>query len=112
MNTILRIWWYYRTEPENRDFSTYEFYRDRQDFITPSSLLFFQTDWDYSVSNVFHNIFDMPEPRFEYDFPKSYERPPAWFPIKKAFNTYVFFMQKQIYLPLHIRRVFTNLKHL
>lgn len=33
----------------------------------------------------------MPEPRFEYDFPDHYRRPPDWFPKKKAFNTYVLF---------------------
>ncbi|CAB3372245.1 Hypothetical predicted protein [Cloeon dipterum] len=39
----------------DRTFSTYEFYRDRQDVMTPAGLAFFQTDWDRSVTDFFHS---------------------------------------------------------
>lgn len=40
----------------DRTFSTYDFYRDKQDEITPAGLAFFQSDWDYSLKNFYHNV--------------------------------------------------------
>jgi hypothetical protein len=39
---------------EERTFKTYDFYRERQEFITPAGLAFFQADWDESVKEFFH----------------------------------------------------------
>jgi len=39
-----------------RTFSTYEFYRDLQDHMTPAGLSFFQSDWDRSLTPFFQNI--------------------------------------------------------
>ena len=41
---------------QSRVFKTSQFYLDNQDVITPVGLAFFQTEWDLSVKNVFHNI--------------------------------------------------------
>jgi len=38
-----------------RAFKTSQFYLNNQDAITPVGLAFFQTEWDLSVKNVFHN---------------------------------------------------------
>lgn len=40
----------------DRTFSTYDFYRDRQDDITPAGLAFFQSDWDKSLKDFYHNV--------------------------------------------------------
>lgn len=66
-----------------------DFYRKHQDNITPAGLAFFQSDWDSSVQNVFHNIFDMKEPIFEYDFPEPYLANEKYFPLKQPFNLYL-----------------------
>ena len=43
-------------ELDLRSFKTLDFYLKQQDYITPVSYLFFQTEWDLSVKNIFHNI--------------------------------------------------------
>ena len=78
-----------RNDPQSRTFVTYDFYRDRQDDITPTGLAFFQCEYDTSVQKVFHEIFNMDEPRFEYDFPKEWVFPQQWFPGGKPFDTLV-----------------------
>lgn len=74
------------TDLSLRTFKTYEFYRPRQDDLTPAGLAFCQTDYDFSVTSTFHNLLNMKEPKFEYDFPEHYVKPQKWFPNKVAFN--------------------------
>ena len=51
---------YQRSLPCNnltaRTFSTYDFYKDLQDFMTPAGLSFFQSDWDPSLTEFFHDV--------------------------------------------------------
>lgn len=42
---------------EKRTFSTFDFYKQHEDSITPSGLSFFQAKWDESVRDVFHSEF-------------------------------------------------------
>ncbi|XP_018576747.1 39S ribosomal protein L38, mitochondrial [Anoplophora glabripennis] len=72
-----------------RTFSTYNFYRNLQDDLTPAGLAFFQSVWDSSLKNFYHNVLNMKEPIFEYDFPPPYIRKQEWFPIRKPFNLYM-----------------------
>lgn len=74
---------------KERTFQTLDFYRERQDDITPAGLAFFQSDWDSSLTDFFHNKLDMEEPVYEYDFPPPYVRPQEYFPLKRPFNTYM-----------------------
>ncbi|XP_034254865.1 39S ribosomal protein L38, mitochondrial [Thrips palmi] len=77
------------TDLSQRTFKTIDFYRERQDNITPAGLGFYQTDYDYSVKKVFNETLGMKEPRFEYDFPEPYIAEQKWFPNKVAFNVYL-----------------------
>jgi large subunit ribosomal protein L38 len=74
---------------EERTFSTLDFYRERQDELTPGGLVFFQSDWDSSLTDFYHNTLNMKEPVFEYDFPPPYIRPQEWFAKRKPFNLYM-----------------------
>lgn len=74
---------------EKRTFSTLDFYRKYQDDITPAGLAFFQSNWDRSVTDVYHNVLDMKEPVFEYDFPAPYITDQRWFPLRQPFNLYM-----------------------
>lgn len=74
---------------EDRTFRTLDFYRERQDDMTPAGLAFFQTDWDPSLTDFFHKTLEMREPCFEYDFPPPYIRPQERFPIRRSFNEYM-----------------------
>ncbi|KAL1518207.1 hypothetical protein ABEB36_001868 [Hypothenemus hampei] len=74
---------------EARTFKTYDFYREMQDSITPAGLAFFQSDWSPSLKAFYHNVLEMKEPIYEYDFPPAYIRPQEWFPKKKPFNLYM-----------------------
>lgn len=38
-----------------RDFKVSDFYLNNQESITPVGLAFFQTEWDLSVKDLFHN---------------------------------------------------------
>lgn len=40
---------------EDRTFSTFNFYRERQDILTPAGLAFYQSDWDNTLKDFFHN---------------------------------------------------------
>lgn len=42
------------TNLDERTFKTYDFYRERQEVITPAGIAFFQADWDESVRQFFH----------------------------------------------------------
>ncbi|KAG5869667.1 hypothetical protein JTB14_035594 [Gonioctena quinquepunctata] len=72
-----------------RTFSTYNFYRNFQDNITPASLAFFQADWDPSLKHFYHHTLEMKEPIFEYDFPPPYIKKQEWFPLRQPFNLYM-----------------------
>lgn len=41
---------------EKRTFSTLDFYRQHQDELTPAGLAFYQTNWDESLTNFYHNV--------------------------------------------------------
>ncbi|XP_056626974.1 39S ribosomal protein L38, mitochondrial [Triplophysa dalaica] len=72
-----------RTAPcyclKQRTFRTLDFYRKHQDVITPAGLAFHQSQWDQSVTDTFHQLFNMREPVFEY------ERPPVYHPAQKKY---------------------------
>ncbi|KPI92839.1 39S ribosomal protein L38, mitochondrial, partial [Papilio xuthus] len=74
---------------EDRTFVTRDWYQKHQDSITPSGLAFYQSDWDYTVKDFFHNILNRKEPVYEYDFAPPYIRPQEWFPLRKPFNLYM-----------------------
>ncbi|XP_067913994.1 39S ribosomal protein L38, mitochondrial [Heterodontus francisci] len=63
-----------------RTFKTFEFYKKHQDLMTPAGLAFFQCRWDESVTHTFHNLLDMKEPVFEFDFPPVYHPPQKKYP--------------------------------
>lgn len=46
----------FSTTLSERTFSTYEFYKNLQDDITPAGLAFFQADWDKSLKQFYHNV--------------------------------------------------------
>ncbi|KAH9515779.1 39S ribosomal protein L38, mitochondrial [Bulinus truncatus] len=81
--------------PENclslreRSFSTLEFYRSLEDDITPAGLSFFQSEWDRSVTHVFHHVLDMKEPVFEFLHPPPYFPEQLEYPHKEPFNVYL-----------------------
>jgi len=70
----------------NRTFSTFDFYRSKEDILTPAGLGFYQTDWDNSLTEFYHNKLLMSEPVYEYDFPAPYIKKQKWFPLKEPFN--------------------------
>jgi large subunit ribosomal protein L38 len=40
---------------DSRTFTTFDFYKKHQDYITPAGVSFFQAKYDDSVREVFHN---------------------------------------------------------
>ncbi|XP_064640863.1 large ribosomal subunit protein mL38-like [Lineus longissimus] len=72
-----------------RTFSTYEFYKEHQDYVTPAGLAFFQSEYDESVQTTFHNILNVREPAFEYDYPPDFHPEQQRYPWKKPFNLYL-----------------------
>ncbi|CAJ1081136.1 S ribosomal protein L38%2C mitochondrial [Xyrichtys novacula] len=64
----------------DRTFKTVDFYRKHQDNMTPAGLAFSQSQWDESVTNTFHNIFNMREPVFEFIRPPVYHPPQVKYP--------------------------------
>jgi len=76
----------FRVNLDNRTFSTFDFYRSKEDIITPAGLAFYQTDWDNSLKKFYHDKLSMSEPVYEYDFPSPYIKPQKWFPLKEPFN--------------------------
>ncbi|XP_028175002.1 39S ribosomal protein L38, mitochondrial [Ostrinia furnacalis] len=74
---------------EDRTFVSRDWYKKYQDNITPAGLAFYQSDWDNSVRDFFHNTLKLKEPIYEYDFPSPYIRPQEWFPRRKPFNIYM-----------------------
>ncbi|XP_012287420.1 39S ribosomal protein L38, mitochondrial [Orussus abietinus] len=90
-----------------RNWSTQDFYREHQDYLTPAGLTFFQSDWDHSLTDFYHNTLQMMEPVFEYNFPEHYLKPQTWFPLKQAFNLYLdrYRDQKQINKEFFLRKM-------
>lgn len=76
----------YSLELKDRSFKTLEFYRERQDKLTPAGLSFFQCNWDPTARKIFHEILNMEEPIFEYDFDPQPLRKQTAFPSKESFN--------------------------
>ncbi|XP_046734605.1 39S ribosomal protein L38, mitochondrial [Diprion similis] len=74
---------------KERNWNTYNFYKDHQDFLTPAGLSFFQADWDSSVKDFFHNTLGTEEPTFEYNFPQPHIAKQRWFPLRMPFNLYM-----------------------
>lgn len=72
-----------------RTFSTLDFYKARQDDLTPGGLCFFQSDWDSSLHQFYHEVLKIREPVFEYDFDPPYIKPEKWYPIREPFNLYM-----------------------
>uniref|UniRef100_UPI0037E90E41 large ribosomal subunit protein mL38 n=1 Tax=Semicossyphus pulcher TaxID=241346 RepID=UPI0037E90E41 len=64
----------------DRTFKTVDFYRKHQDNMTPAGLSFFQSQWDESVTNTFHNTLNMREPVFEFIRPPVYHPPQVKYP--------------------------------
>ncbi|XP_045192701.2 39S ribosomal protein L38, mitochondrial-like [Mercenaria mercenaria] len=77
------------TSLAERTFDTLEFYRKYQKVITPVGVCFFQAEWDQSVRNVFHNVLDMNEPRFEFLPPAEAVPKQELWPIREPFNVYL-----------------------
>jgi large subunit ribosomal protein L38 len=74
---------------EGRTFTTFDFYKTYQDVITPAGLSFFQSSWEKSLTDVYHKVLDIKEPKYEYDFAKPYIRDQTWFPLRQPFNLYL-----------------------
>ncbi|KAM3591544.1 uncharacterized protein V6R79_003439 [Siganus canaliculatus] len=64
----------------DRTFKTVDFYRKHQDSMTPAGLAFFQSQWDETVTNTFHNTLNMREPVFEFIRPPVYHPPQVRYP--------------------------------
>lgn len=84
---------YGRTKPclnlEERNWRTLDFYTRHQDQLTPAGLAFFQSDWDQTLKEFYHNVLKTRMPIFRYDFPEPYLRKQTWFPLKQPFNLYL-----------------------
>ncbi|KAK2708490.1 large ribosomal subunit protein mL38-like isoform X2 [Artemia franciscana] len=80
-----------RYQLQLRTFSTYDFYKNLEDHITPAGLAFYQSDYDLSVKSTCHNLLEIKEPIYEYDFSNFYpvNEDVLWFPHKKSFNVYL-----------------------
>ncbi|XP_016993093.2 large ribosomal subunit protein mL38 [Drosophila takahashii] len=74
---------------EKRSFSTLDFYRQHQEQLTPAGLAFYQTNWDESLTQFYHDVLKRKEPVYEYDFPKPYLADQKFFPLKQPFNLYM-----------------------
>ncbi|CAG5114782.1 unnamed protein product [Candidula unifasciata] len=72
-----------------RTFSNFEFYRQNEDSLTPAGLSFFQSEWDKTVTSVFHHVLDMKEPAFEFIHPPFYHPEQLEFPHREPFNVYL-----------------------
>lgn len=98
-----------RNDLAGRTFKTFDFYKTYQDDITPAGLAFFQSSWEPSLKDFYHNVLgifhsnsfwrepsiidfvvsEMKEPTYEYDFPKPYIRDQMYFPLRQPFNLYL-----------------------
>lgn len=76
------------TSLKERTFKTNDFYRSHESSLTPVGLAFFQSEWDPSVRDTYHNILDMREPSFEYMHPPPYHPLQDKYPAKEPFDRY------------------------
>ena len=62
-----------------RTFNTRQFYdkfaNDKNDIMVPVGLAFFQSDYDSTLHKFYHNVLNMEEPKYEYNFMPAYVRP-------------------------------------
>lgn len=84
---------YKRAKPcsnlEERNWRTLDFYRKYQDQLTPAGLAFFQSDWEPSLKEFYHNTLKTRMPMFRYDFPKPCIKNQVLFPLREPFNIYL-----------------------
>jgi large subunit ribosomal protein L38 len=73
---------------EERTFKMANFYKEHESHLVPKGLAFFQSQWDDSVRNAYHNILDMAEPVYEYLHRPPYHPPPKKYPHKQPFDRY------------------------
>jgi large subunit ribosomal protein L38 len=57
-----------------RSFKTSEFHLRFSSDLVPSGLAFFQSDYDSTLRDFYHNVLEMKEPRYEYHFIQPYYR--------------------------------------
>ncbi|XP_040568021.1 large ribosomal subunit protein mL38 [Lepeophtheirus salmonis] len=77
---------------KKRTFSSSYFFESQKDSVTPVGLSFFQSDYDSSLRDFYHDVLQLPEPTYEYEFLPSYVRPwSSMFPRKKVdgFNLFL-----------------------
>ncbi|KRZ67284.1 39S ribosomal protein L38, mitochondrial [Trichinella papuae] len=73
-----------------RSFSVSRFYQRLEDVITPAGLAFFQCEWDSSCTACFHDILNMKEPVYKYQWPAPYIPPQEYIPEEpQPFNEYL-----------------------
>lgn len=48
-----------RNDLDGRTFKTFDFYKKHQDVITPAGLSFFQSTWERSLTDFYHNVLGM-----------------------------------------------------
>ncbi|XP_013782939.1 39S ribosomal protein L38, mitochondrial-like [Limulus polyphemus] len=72
-----------------RTFKTFDFYKAHQDQLTPAGMAFFQSTWDQSLTDFFHNMLQMREPVYEYCHETRYIKPQVKYPHREAFNLYL-----------------------
>jgi len=77
------------TNLSERSFNTYDFYQKHQENLTPAGLSFFQSDWDASLRDFYHNTLNMKEPRYEYEFMAPYIQPWNRFEMRDSQSTQV-----------------------
>ncbi|KRX54030.1 39S ribosomal protein L38, mitochondrial [Trichinella sp. T9] len=73
-----------------RSFSVSRFYKRLEDVITPAGLAFCQCEWDSSCTACFHDILNMKEPVYKYQWPAPYIPPQEYIPEEpQPFNEYL-----------------------
>lgn len=73
-----------------RNFKCSKFFAKHQESLVPVGLSFFQTEWDLSVKQVFHDHFEMKEPVYEFDFESKFIPKFEKYPKdKQPFNWYL-----------------------
>merc|ERR1712141_303357 len=65
-----------------------DFYRQYEDVLTPQGLAFFQSEWDDTVREVYHNVLNMKEPEFEFWHPPFYIAKQKMYPKREPFDRY------------------------
>jgi len=58
-----------------RTFRSRQFFESEGHDVTPAGLAFFQTDYDVTLHKFFHDVLNMKEPKFEYNFAERYVEP-------------------------------------